>query len=273
MFDASSARMSKLALTEKAHRDVDDDTSVTAEDTSFDSDEWCQFLDSQLEEVSECVTTLDNQNYLSMLAAPLRSSIASPAAVSKVCAVLMLPFVLDAVTSDQMESVLNGFVATRMVTQLISSLKMLLKREGFDDRDQGVTRVALVLNRLVHTRECFAVEMNDQLDKDLVRQVLGITADNALSWLIRTVSLEGKTEFLVDVITAEETIRLMESGHINRRKICVLLCLWKKFRAFSPSLGDILSHDRVTEILNSQIVQESLPEKVTVAVKRLCEPF
>jgi hypothetical protein len=96
------------------------------DDSNVDTEEWSVFLDSQQEDILSDVDALNNQNYISMLAAPLRNARTEPYIIEKICQTLSMPFAMgEEVGEETLAALVRGYAAVAVIESLVAAMKHL----------------------------------------------------------------------------------------------------------------------------------------------------
>ena len=142
---------------------------LVAEDTLLENDEWCEFLDGQLEEMIEewegdgHLDCVDNPNFLGMIIGPLRNKNTNPLVLQKITNILMLPLSAENQNNLSYQKLLKAYFEKNIVNLLLLALEISAckKDDSTDDDDladleNSWIKIMSLLCHLVHCEEMFA---------------------------------------------------------------------------------------------------------------------
>ena len=129
---------------------IDDFDKECSKSKSFECEEWCRYLDTEMQEIvsygarhtqNGSIDFLLNQNYLSMICSPLKNKstmVDNPIIVEKIAKLLSLPFAVLATTStptvthtsdagnsnnNHKQSILNRYTSVKILNPLLYAFK------------------------------------------------------------------------------------------------------------------------------------------------------
>ena len=184
-------------------KEMDSDV-VEEEDKPMENAEWCEFLDSQLEEMmaeledgAGCLDSVDNQNFLAMLVGPLQNSSTDSVVVLKLCRLLSLPLATQRPDSPAISSLLQAFHTKRLVHFLVVALMVQARQE--EEESNGLAALTCLILRLatcspgmaVHLQQAIAQEERQKVLLGLLERQDGRVVADVLAILSRLVSMQG----------------------------------------------------------------------------------
>ena len=142
---------------------------IEIDEKPLENAEWCEFLDSQLEEMLEevegeaggCLDSVDNQNFLTMLVSPLNNRHTDSLVLHKLCLLLSLPLATQDPDSPSVTSLLQAFRTKRLVLHLVTALSLHAGREGEDTT--GLSSLTCLLLRLATSCTSLAAQLCSSL--------------------------------------------------------------------------------------------------------------
>ena len=140
---------------------------IEIDEKPLENAEWCEFLDSQLEEMLEevegeaggCLDSVDNQNLLAMLVSPLNNRHTDSLVLHKLCLLLSLPLATQDPDSPSITSLLQAFRTKRLVLHLVTALSLHAGRQGED-----TTVLSSLTCLLLRLQRCRRAYRDDRLD-------------------------------------------------------------------------------------------------------------
>ena len=109
---------------EMEEKSLNETSILIAEEKYLESDEWCEFLDSQLEEMLAEIDaggnldSVDNPNFLEIIIGPLKNKNANCLVLKKICSILTLPLATQDMESPIIKRLLDSF-STKKIVQLL----------------------------------------------------------------------------------------------------------------------------------------------------------
>ena len=159
---------------------IKNDESELSESSPLENDEWCEFLDGQLEEMLaelECDGQLDcadNSNFLEMIITPLRNKHTNSTSLQKICSILTLPLTSNQGHSDSRQTLLKAYDDKQIVNLLLLALKnFVFNKEDIEEyeRDKTKVKVTCLLVNLLYSSETFVKQIS-KLETDLFKALL-----------------------------------------------------------------------------------------------------
>ena len=187
-----------------SEKDTDTDV-VEEEDKPIENAEWCEFLDSQLEEMmaeleegAGCLDSVDNQNFLAMLVGPLQNSRTDSVVLHKLCRLLSLPLATQRPDSPAISSLLQAFHTKRLVHYLVVALVVQARQEE-EEESNGLAALTCLLLRLttcspgmaVHLQQAIAPQARQEVLLGLLRSRDGRVLADVLAILSRLLSMHA----------------------------------------------------------------------------------
>ena len=184
----------------------DADMVVEEEEKPMENAEWCEFLDSQLEEMmaeleegAGCLDSIDNQNFLAMLVEPLRNSRTDSIVLHKLCRLLSLPIATQRPDSPAISSLLQAFHTKRLVHYLVVALVVQARQEEEEESKEGLASLTCLLLRLATCSPGMAVHLQQAVEPKARQEVLvgllerrdGRVVADVLAILSRLVAMQG----------------------------------------------------------------------------------
>ena len=178
---------------------------VEEEDKPMENAEWCEFLDSQLEEMmaeledgAGCLDSVDNQNFLAMLVGPLQNSRTDSVVLHKLCRLLSLPLATQTPDSPAISSLYQAFHTKRLVHYLVVAL-VVQARQNEEEENNGLASLTCLLLRLttcspemgLHLQQAIAPQARQEVLLRLLQRRDGRVVADVLSILSRLVSLRA----------------------------------------------------------------------------------
>ena len=150
---------------EEGREKEDANMLVEEEEKPMENAEWCEFLDSQLEEMmteleegAGCLDSIDNQNFLAMLVGPLKNSRTDSVVLHKLCRLLSLPIATQKPDSPAISSLLQAFHTKRLVHYLVVALVVQARQEE-EESNEGLASLTCLLLRLATCSPGMAVHL------------------------------------------------------------------------------------------------------------------
>lgn len=209
------------------------------EDSPLENDEWCEFLDGQLDEMLEeldndgHIDCADNPNFLEMIIGPLRNRNTNPLVLLKIANILMLPLSSENQNSSTYKRLLQSYHDKNILQLLLLALTLSIEnldgeKEDKTEEEEAWALVTSLVSHLLHCDEMFP-EQFPNLDSDTILVLL--SSDNSdiildtLSILNKVVSrnivAEEFLENVVDDITDE--FLMEETNQAILHKICIFI--------------------------------------------------
>ena len=151
---------------------------LEAEDTLLENDEWCEFLDGQLEEMVEelegdgHIDCVDNPNFLGMIIGPLKNKNTNHLVLTKVVNILMLPLSSENKNNSSYQRLLTSYQDKNIINLLLLALRISTsnRNDTTDMEDHTESEIAWakcmsLLCHLVHCEDSF-VDAISNLDCD-----------------------------------------------------------------------------------------------------------
>ncbi|XP_023314155.1 serine/threonine-protein kinase fused isoform X2 [Trichogramma pretiosum] len=105
----------------------------------IENQEWAVFLQKTMEEVMEGeITSLIQENCMSVFVAPLRNPLASCCVLEYVACLAALAFVAEGVSEDDLETILQVYLDTKLVPNLLYATKLLMT-EKYPESDASTS--------------------------------------------------------------------------------------------------------------------------------------
>ncbi|KAL7294865.1 hypothetical protein TKK_0011790 [Trichogramma kaykai] len=105
----------------------------------IENEEWAVFLQKTMEEVMEGeITSLIQENCMSVFVAPLRNPLASCCVLEYVACLAALAFVAEGVSEDDLETILQVYLDTKLVPNLLYATKLLMT-EKYPESDASTS--------------------------------------------------------------------------------------------------------------------------------------
>ena len=216
---------------------------VKEEDKPMENAEWCEFLDSQLEEMlveldegAGCLDSVDNQTFLAMLLGPLQNSKTDSVVVHKLCQLLSLPLATQKPDSPAVSTLLQAFHTKRLVHYLVVALTVQA-RQSEEEEGGGLVALTCFLLRLatssqamgLHLQQAFASQARQEILVSLLeRQESKVVAD-VLAILSRLVSRQDLGKVCLAAIPGKLknllTATRAEQDELVLSRAFTLLCL------------------------------------------------
>ncbi|KAH0552280.1 serine/threonine-protein kinase fused [Cotesia glomerata] len=248
------------------------DWDARAVDQHIENDEWLAFLQQSIEEIIEGeITSLVEENCVSIFVSPLRNSSASSQVVEYIACLLSLPFVCS-ISPEDLTRIQRVYYDVKVVPNLVCAMNIILERlqatqaedhEELARRDCGNIKTTsmlspeqlqalessmLVLCRLVHSDQKFLDQFCQAVDiigVNLLREMLTlerrkvrIVADllailnNTLRSLPRNVELVEKVVFGQRSETIEQLSKLLTHRQVVlKSRTCTLIRLLGRLRS------------------------------------------
>ena len=191
---------------EEDEREKKETDVVEEEEKPMENAEWCEFLDSQLEEMmaeleegAGCLDSVDNQNFLAMLVGPLPNSRTDSVVLHKLCRLLSLPLATQRPDSPAISSLLQAFHTKRLVHYLVVALVVQGRQEEEEEESNGLAALTCLLVRLTTCSPAMAVHLQQAIAPQARQEVLvgllgrrdGRVVADVLAILSRLVSMHG----------------------------------------------------------------------------------
>ena len=260
--------------------------------TSIENDEWCEFLDGQIEEALKEVEVLNNHNYIDMIVGPLKNPMTGPLVLEKIITILILPFTSKSKMGDDqlMKNLLDGYKAVKVMDHLIQAIGYLRAGENLEDAesmiqsDKTLSLATTLVTRLVHTGADFAKIMSkvflkmgeEKLTTLLLWLLMKRQTSNmdCLAWMNRMLDLSGvnfwsQFEIMLTEPVVLDLINEEDSGVIKR--LCICLCFMQKYKRTDKLT--ILKHNSKNLIARLRKSRENLelPKNIQNAVDILLQ--
>ena len=173
-------RNTSIDSNETIKNEEGDLSGVVESESPLENDEWCEFLDGQLEEMLAELETdgqldcVDNPNFLQMIIAPLRNRNTNSTSLQKICSILTLPLTSIDRHSDQHRALLAAYHDKQIVNLLLLALKnFIFKEEDLEEYEKEKTKMKLscLLVNLLYSSEIFIKQIS-KIDSDLFKALL-----------------------------------------------------------------------------------------------------
>lgn len=157
------------------------DSSEDAQNPPIENEEWLVFLHKTMQEILDSdLEELKQQNFVSILVAPLRNSKTSPKVVETVAQMFMLPLVING-PSAMIQEIKQIYVEVKLVPNLIFASKQLYcaHPEMTNEELKTLTCIYELVCNLVHTSSSFLYQFCDAVAllevNDLLNSILTTT--------------------------------------------------------------------------------------------------
>ena len=196
------------------------------EDTLLENDEWCEFLDGQLEEMVEelegdgHLDCVDNPNFLGMIIGPLKNKNTNPLVLTKVVNILMLPLSSENKNNSSYRRLLKSYQDKNIINLLLLALRISTSNrndssdgEEHTEYEMGWVKCMSLLCHLVHCEDTFVDAVN-HLDCDSFLVLLASENSDvicsAIAFLSKIISVKKDVDNnLIQNITKEVTDELL----------------------------------------------------------------
>ena len=133
-------------------------------DTSFNNDEWNEFLDSELNNEIDSDFSKINANDLAVLVKPLQTSKSSTEIINKTMTALSRPFLRpDMIESTVCQAYKNCNVVTHVQNAIINNIE-IVEHENSDDKNECIKNMLALLTRLCYSKsDNFTVNLDTEL--------------------------------------------------------------------------------------------------------------
>lgn len=239
----------------------EEEESIDDGDTSIENDEWCEFLDGQIEEALKDIEVLNNHNCIDMIVGPLKSPMTTALVTEKIVSVLILPFASKSkIPENIFKNLLDGYKSVKVLNRLIQALGHLKDSDSSTEnpetlvqKDKALSLTATLVTRLIHS-EGFSPEMikivskmNDEKFSALFSWLLKKSASkmNCLTWLNKILDLGNATELSgrIELLLSEPLIVeiLNDKDADLTKRLLILLCFLQKHK--QPERLSVLKQD------------------------------
>lgn len=209
---------------------------LEAEDTLLENDEWCEFLDGQLEEMVEelegdgHIDCVDNPNFLGMIIGPLKNKNTNYLVLTKVVNILMLPLSSENKNNSSYQRLLTSYQDKNIINLLLLALRISTsnRTETTDMEDHAESEIAWakcmsLLCHLVHCEDSF-VDAISYLDCDSFLVLLASENSeiicSTLAFLSKIISVKKDVDnSFIQNITKEVTEELL----LDETSNCILI--------------------------------------------------
>ena len=204
---------------EMEEKNLNETSILIAEEKYLESDEWCEFLDSQLEEMLAEIDaggnldSVDNPNFLEIIIGPLKNKNANCLVLKKISSILTLPLATQDMESPIIKRLLDSFSTKKIVQLLIIALETLLTKpkEDMTQEENTISSITCLLVRLIHVKEQFAAELRNlatNSDKSILFQELLSKQDNIMI-ICDTLAILNKLFSLKTSFSSKQVIHLL----------------------------------------------------------------
>ena len=207
---------------------------LEAEDSHLENDEWCEFLDGQLEEMMEelegdgRLDCVDNPNFLGMIIAPLKNKKTNPLVLMKIVNILMLPLSSENKNNSSYQRLLKSFQDKNIINLLLLSLQISTsKRHDSTDMDEHAeTAWAKCMSLLCHLVHCEDIFVDAICYFECDSFLILLASENSdiicdtLAFLSKIISVKKDVDnILIQNITKEVTEELL----LDETSNCILI--------------------------------------------------
>lgn len=96
----------------------------------IENEEWVVFLQKTMEEIMEGeVTSLIQENCISVFVAPLKNPQASYRVMEYIACLMSLPFVVGGISNDDLERIQQVYLDVRVVPNFVYSVKLMMSEK------------------------------------------------------------------------------------------------------------------------------------------------
>jgi len=209
---------------------------LEAEDSLLENEEWCEFLDGQLDEMVEelegggHLDCVDNPNFLGMIIRPLKNKNTSPLVLTKVTNILILPLSSENKNNSSYQKLLTSYQDKNIINLLLLALHISTSNSNdSSDLDEHAeaeiawAKCISLLCHLVHCEDTF-VEAIKNLDCDSFLVLLSSENTEILSrtlaFLSKIISVKNDVESnFIQNITKEVIGELL----LDETSNCILI--------------------------------------------------
>ena len=250
-------KLKVLATTDQDTNDVSVDSNETlknendedkqiigVDDSTLENDEWCEFLDGQLEEMMEefegdgHLDCVDNPNFLGLIVGPLKNINVNLLVLQKISNVLMLPMSTENKNNSTYSKLLKSYYDKNIINLLLVALKIstsnkedVLELDDISELEVAWSKLISLLTHLVHCEDMFTDQISS-LDCDTFIMLLSAANTeiicDTLSFLSKIFSLKKDlNKSFIENIYKEVTEELLleETNETVLIKICYILGL------------------------------------------------
>jgi len=167
-----------------------------SENEPIENDEWCEFLDSQLEEMLHDIDEggkadgVNNKNFLEMVLPPLRNKESNTFVLHKIGQILILPLVNSSSTPDDIKKTHKLYKSTKLVQHLVVAIKNVTLP---DEQNKNNIDVNNEIEQCLGSLTCLAVNLIHS-DSEFLAQLIRCFCSANNSVIFKTLFDQGRSD-------------------------------------------------------------------------------
>jgi len=168
-----------------------------SENEASENDEWCEFLDSQLEEMLRDIEEggkadgVNNKNFLEMVLPPLRNKQSNNFVLHKISQILTLPLVNSGAAAEDVKKTLKLYKSTKLVQHLAIAVKNVTS--PYQHQNISNLDVNNEIEQCLNSLTCLVVNLIHS-DQDFLSQFTKFVCSSDNSVILQTLLIPGRSD-------------------------------------------------------------------------------